>query len=120
MSRAVKFPISIGLLLLVAATVSSAGSARPKAKLMLVDTQPVVVAGRGFAPAERVTLRTALNGRQVTKRVTASRIGRFTVRLAVTDAECDPFTVSAVGREGRRAMLRRINIPPPCGIPITP
>jgi hypothetical protein len=120
MSRAVKFPISIGLLLLLAASLTSAGSARAKAKLVLVDTQPVVVAGRGFAPAERVTLRTALNGRQITKRVTASRIGRFTVRLAATDAECYPFTVSAVGGEGSRAMLRRINIPPPCGIPITP
>ena len=108
------------MLLLLAATLSSAGSAKARPKLVLVDTQPVVVAGRGFAPAERVKLRAALNGRKITKRVTASRIGRFTVRLAATDAECDPFTVSAVGGEGSRAMLRRINIPAPCGIVITP
>ena len=120
MSPAVKLSISIGLLLLLAASLTSAGSARPRAKLALVDTQPLVVAGRGFAPAERVTLRTALNGRQITKKVTASRIGRFTVRLAATNADCDPFTVSAAGRAGSRAMLRRINIPPPCGIVITP
>jgi hypothetical protein len=120
MSRAVKLPISIGLAIVVAAALSSVGTAKGRAKLVLVDTHPVVVAGRGFAPAERVTLRTTLNGRRITKRVTASRTGRFTVRLAAEDAECTPLAVSAVGREGSRASLRKIVIPPPCGIPIAP
>jgi hypothetical protein len=120
MTRAVKFSISLGLLLLLATTLSSAGSAKAKPTIALVDASPVVVAGRGFARAERVTLRASVNGRRITKVVTANQIGRFTVRLAVTNAECNPFTVSAVGREGSRAMLRRINIPPPCGPPIAP
>jgi hypothetical protein len=98
----------------------SIASAKGRAKLVLVDASPVVVAGRGFAPAERVTLRTTLEGRRIAKRVTANRTGRFIVRFAATSAECDPFTVSAVGRAGSRATLRRIQIPPPCGIVITP
>jgi hypothetical protein len=120
MSRSVKFPISIALAVVVAAALSSVGSAKGRAKLVLVDTHPVVVAGRGFAPAERVTLRTTLNGRRITKHVTATRTGRFTVRLATEDAECTPLAISAVGREGSRASLRKIVIPPPCGIPIAP
>jgi hypothetical protein len=120
MSHAVKFSISLGLLLLLATTLSSAGSAKAKPTIALVDASPVVVAGRGFARAERVTLRASVNGRSITRRVTASRIGRFTVRLAATNAECDPFTVTAVGRAGSRAMLKRINIPAPCGVPIAP
>lgn len=112
------------MLLLVATVLSSAGSsAKTKPTIALVDSSPVVVAGRGFVRAERVTLRAAVNGRQITKRVMANRNGRFTVRL-VEDAiaECNPFTVSvsAVGRAGSRAMLRRIAIPPPCGIVIAP
>jgi hypothetical protein len=120
MGRAVKFPISLGLLLLLATVVSSGGSAKAKPTIKLVDESPVVVAGRGFVRSERVTLRTALNGRRITKVVTANRNGRFVARLAVTGDECNPFTVSAVGRAGSRAMLKRINIPPPCGPPIIP
>jgi hypothetical protein len=120
MSRAVKFPISLGLLLLLATALSSAGSAKAKPTIVLVDASPVVVAGRGFVRAERVTLRAAVNGRHITRRVVANRVGRFTVSLAATNAACNPFTISAVGRAGSRAMLRRINIPAPCGPPITP
>jgi hypothetical protein len=107
------------LLLLLATALSSGGTAKAKPTLVLVDSSPVVVGGRGFVRAERVTLRTGLNGRQITKRVSANRNGRFTVRLAEASAECDPFTVSAVGRAGSRATLR-FQIPPPCGIVIAP
>jgi hypothetical protein len=50
----------------------------------------------------------------------ATRRGSFTARVATVDAECSPFIVYAAGNGGSRAQLRRINIPPPCGIPITP
>jgi hypothetical protein len=119
-TRAVKLPISIALAVLLAASFSSAGSAKRKAKLAVVDANPVVVAGRGFTPAERVTLRTRLDRRRITKRVTASRTGRFTVSLAATNAECDSFTVSAIGREGSRATAGWSGVPPPCGVVITP
>jgi hypothetical protein len=120
-SRVVNLPISVALLaLLVAVSLASTESTKGKAKLVLVGTNPVVVAGLGFERAERVTLRTRLDGRRITKHVTAGRTGRFRVLLAATNAECDSFSVSAIGREGSRATAARTGIPAPCGIVIAP
>jgi hypothetical protein len=120
MRGSVNLSILIGLLLLVAVPLASGGTSRARATIALADDSPVVVAGRGFARAERVTLRTTVNGRRFTRIVVAGRYGRFTARVANVDAECSPFAVSAVGERGSRAALRRIKIPPPCGPPIAP
>lgn len=116
----VKLSTSLGLFLIVALLVTPAGAGKARAKVMLVDDSPLVVSGRAFVRAERVTLRTSLEGRRYTKRIVASQVGRFTTRIANVDAECSPFVVTAVGARGSRATLRRIIIPPPCGIPIAP
>lgn len=129
MGRIVKLWISLGIaLILVAALVISAFAAQPdgkpdgkrRATIGLVSESPLTVSGRGFAARERVTLRTAVNGEKVTKIVIASRTGGFRARMGDVDAECWPFVVSAQGTRGSVAALRRINIPPPCGVPITP
>jgi hypothetical protein len=127
MRAIVKFSI-LGSFVAVSAAfaVSAAGLATPASEtkrrpvVTLLNDRPVAVAGRGFARGERVTLRTAVNGRQFAKTVRATVAGRFTATFAEADAACQPFAVSAVGRLGSRATFRRIQIPPPCGIPIQP
>jgi hypothetical protein len=119
--RVVKLSIStfLALLLGAALVISAAGSTR-RGTLAVVARNPVVVTGRGFLPRERVTLRTSLGGHVYRKTVVASRIGRFTTRFADANAECSPFAVSATGARGTRATTRKIAIPPPCGMVITP
>lgn len=105
---------------LTAGLVVSASAGKQRATLALVKENPVVVVGRGFLRGERVTLRTAINGQRFTRTVTANRYGRFTRQVADVDAECWPFTISASGMRGSHAVTRKINIPPPCGVPIQP
>jgi hypothetical protein len=102
----------------VAAATAPASETKRRPVVALLDDRPVAVAGRGFARGERVTLRTAVGGRQFAKTVRATQAGRFTATFAEADAACQPFSVSAVGRLGSRATFRRIEIPPPCGPPI--
>ena len=109
--------------LLFLALVVSAASASPAARrpsLALVSDDPVVVSGRGFVSRERVTLRATVGGREFSKRVLASRFGRFTTEVADADATCSPFVITARGRTGTTATLKRINIPSPCGVVIQP
>jgi hypothetical protein len=93
-----------------------AGAVSLKASLRITDDQPVTVAGAGFRPQERVTVRYSPSGEQAAvKTVRASRVGRFTVVfLGQAVPECAAFKVTAVGNAGSRA--RMIEIPPPCGI----
>jgi hypothetical protein len=127
MTAIVKFSI-LGTFVAVSAAlaVSAAAPATPGSEtkrrpvVTLLSDSPVAVVGRGFARRERVTLRTAVNGRQFTKTVRATLAGRFTATFSEANAECRPFSVSAVGRLGSRATFRRIEIPPPCGPPIQP
>jgi hypothetical protein len=118
--RVVKPAIVLALVVAVGAAHSAAaGTAKRRSALLLLDTNPLRVAGGGFARRERVRLRTTVNGRQLRKIVTATATGRLVAEFQV-NAECWPFVLYAEGRSGSRAVLRRINIPPPCGAPITP
>lgn len=92
--------------------------ARPT--LTLVAEAPVVLAGRGFVPGERVAVKVNGIGGQLSKTVTAGRRGGFTVRFLPADAACGPLRASAVGTKGSRASIRRRTIPPACGIPVQP
>ena len=83
----------------------------------------VKVAGKGFAPGERVTLRATAAGVQYVAKTRASVRGAFMATLAdETAAEtCGPFTVTAIGARGSRATaVRRPSIAPPCGIVVQP
>lgn len=127
LNRIVKLSISLGIVvLLIAALVISAFAAgtdkdgKRRAFLALVGDNPLAVSGRGFVGRERVTLRTAAQGRKLVKVVSADQSGRFRARVASADTACWPFVISAEGARGSRAVLRRIKIPPACGVPIQP
>ncbi len=99
----------------------SADAAPRKATLTIVDPSPVTVAGHGFRRGERVTVRLVGGGVVHRKVVVANRFGRLTARWA--DAvlpECSPYSVTATGARGSQATLRKIQIPPACGIVIQP
>lgn len=106
----------IGLVIVLAPLVASAAPAvgrRPSVEV--VDDNPVVVEGRGFAAREKVTLRTHIAGQAYKQTVTADADGHFKAQMAETDAQCDPFRVSAAGDRKSRAVTPR-RIPPPCGM----
>ena len=87
------------------AVVSAAGGAAGKPVLRLVRAEPVVLAGTGFAPAERVTI--VYGARKTVVRTT--RAGTFRVGFAVTFVRCAGATARAGGPAGE-AVLRI----PPC------
>jgi len=97
---------------LLAATGAFAGVA-PKPRLALVRSQPLTVRGHGFHAHERVrvVLRQASRAR-VVHRVRAGRRGRFTTTFGgVTLGRCGGFSVTATGRAGSRATLKRPPLP---------
>jgi hypothetical protein len=112
--------ISIG-----SAAVSAAGptmaapelEAERRTAVVMTNESPVVVAGRGFAARERIALSVRIGARAYMKALRATAAGTFRATFAQADAQCHPYTVTAVGRAGSRAVqTRRFNIPPPCGI----
>ncbi|MGI9110844.1 MAG: hypothetical protein ACR2GT_01365 [Gaiellaceae bacterium] len=100
---------------LVALGSDDAGGTKPA--LVLADRSPLTVAGRGFESGERIVVKVAGDGMERRRTIVADRLGRFTARWAgAVLPECRPYTVSATGARGSRAMLRRVQIPPACGI----
>jgi hypothetical protein len=82
---------------------AESGKATPMAALgrptlVITNLEPLSVAGRGFKPGERVTVR--FESRR--KATTATRAGRFVVRFANTS--CDGGTIVAIGSKGSRAV----------------
>jgi hypothetical protein len=101
---------------LVALAAPSAATAAPT--LRVVTASPLVVAGAGFAPGERVVVTAiTLTGPRIA-RVRASAAGRFRARLRTVAVGCGAaVAVRALGESGRRAVLRRTPgspcVPPP-------
>jgi hypothetical protein len=120
----VVFLIAVGL---VPVAVSGAAVAAPATEtkrrpaVVVTNEDPVVVAGRGFLGRERISLRVAIGSRVFSRNLRATSAGTFRATFAEADAQCHPFSVTAVGRSGSRAtQTRRFNIPPPCGMDPTP
>ena len=84
-------------------------SARARPALRLVTLSPVSVHGSGFGARERVRVRLrAHDTLNATRHVRATRRGGFTVSFArVLVDRCSGFSVTAVGRSGRKATLGR-------------
>lgn len=95
--------------LLAAGTLGQAVAATPKASLRLVDdTTPVTLHGSGFQPREHVRIVVVANSTQMVKRVVATRLGRFVVKLATLDVNaCTGLSIRAVGNDGTEATLKR-------------
>ena len=79
--------LACALVFLAVAGVATAASSRPT--LRLTSTADVVVHGTGFAKREQLKLTAVLRGGQIVRRVTASRLGAFTLRL---NGRIDPCT----------------------------
>jgi hypothetical protein len=101
--------VTLALLVGGAVVVAQGGArpGRPQPKLRLMAFAPVSVRGSGFGARERIRLRLrSLAVPGATARVRASRAGRFTASFAVAVDRCSAFSVTAVGRTGRRATAR--------------
>jgi hypothetical protein len=118
----VRFVLGLGVTLVAATAVSGATGTTPrKATIAVVDPDPVAIAGRGFFARERVTVKVTREGAVYRKVVTASRLGRLSAEWATLELpECSPYTVTATGARGSTASVRRILIPPACGIVLQP
>ena len=118
----VQLVLVLGATLVAATAVSGATGTTPrKATIAVVDPDPLAIAGRGFFARERVTLRVTREGAVYRKVVTANRLGRLSAEWATLELpECTPYTVTATGARGSTASVRRIRIPPACGIVLQP
>lgn len=103
--------------LVLAASAAAGPERKSRPSVALVKESPVVVSGRGFARLERVVLRVSVAGRAYRRTLRATAAGTFRATFESADADCKPFTVTAAGGTGSRAMqTRRFTVPPPCGI----
>lgn len=101
----------------VAGSAVAATDAKRHPFVAVANEAPVVVTGRGFVARERIRLRLAIGSRVFAKGVRATAAGTFRAAFAETDAQCQPYSITAVGGFGSRAtQTRRFNIPPPCGV----
>ena len=118
----VQLVLVLGATLVAATAVSGATGTTPRrAAIAVVDPDPLAIAGRGFFARERVTLRVTREGAVFRKVVTANRLGRLSAEWATLELpECTPYTVTATGARGSTASVRRIRIPPACGIVLQP
>jgi hypothetical protein len=99
-------------LILVAMLLSLLGqpatAATPRASLRLVDdTSPATLHGVGFQPRERVRVVAMAGTTRTVRRVVATAVGRFTVRIRGDVDACTGFSATAVGNMGTRATLKR-------------
>ena len=98
----------------------AAGETKVRPTLSMVGSGPVVVTGIRFLPRERVTLRLWTGQQRLSRAVVASPAGKLVARFAgeITAPQCVGFVVSvqAIGARGSRAVARRYEIPPPCGV----
>jgi len=97
------------LVMVVSAAAGPAAPAQARPALRLATLSPVSVHGSGFGAHERVRVRLRVHDTvTATRSVRATRRGGFTVRFArVLIDRCSEFSVTAVGRSGRKATLAR-------------
>jgi hypothetical protein len=85
-----------------------AGAATSKPRLRLVDdTAPATLRGSGFHSREHVRVVVLAGTRRSVKKVVATSVGRFTIRVQGDVNACAGFSATAVGNQGTRATLKR-------------
>ena len=104
-------------LLEVAAIVGIASATTDQAKrshptLRMIRQNPVTIAGRGFKPHGRVTVR-LLGGQAQSRRPLANGAGAFTVQFPVVVDRCSGFTVTA-SQQNKVAVVLRSPAKPAC------
>jgi hypothetical protein len=117
MTRLAPIACAAAVLALLAGSAGAEASSTARAELRLVRTAPIVVAGAGFLPDERVTVRVAAKGERRARPATATRAGRFVVRFSsLVYSHCyAQFRIWAIGAQGSRAEVKtsRFQCPPP-------
>lgn len=99
------------LALLATFASSTAVAATTKARVSVVSTAPVSVAGSGFRSRERVTVTLMTTG-AYRKVVRATAKGAFTARFAgVSLRYCESYVIRAKGSRGSLVVL---NVTPEC------
>ena len=100
--------IALVLTALVFSLPGQNSAAATHATLRLVDdTTPVKLRGTGFQSREHVRVVIVAGSTRTVKRVVATAVGRFTVRVAGDVNACAGFSATAVGSKGTRASLKR-------------
>jgi hypothetical protein len=107
------------LLMLAAMLVAAAPSASAvRARVWLVQSSPVRVAGSGFAAGDRVTVTVTAGKAKLRKAVSATVGGRFAARWNGSIAGgCHSTLIVARGSSGRTALWREVanDCAPPIG-----
>ena len=93
---------------LVAVLLVGSTQAKAAPRLALFSDQPVVVAGSGFRPYEKVRL--LITPGPSKRDVRAGRRGLFRVLLRASMPRCGAFAVQAFGSRGSRAMIDRTGL----------
>jgi hypothetical protein len=85
---------------------SSAAATRATLRL-LDDTSPVTLRGAGFHSREHVRVVIVNGSARTVKKVVATALGRFSVRVQGDVNACVGFSATAVGSDGTRASFKR-------------
>lgn len=99
--------IAAAALVLLALAGSATAATRPS--LALGRTPTVVVHGAGFATSERLRVTVFVGSVPIVRNLTATRLGRFTLRLAVRREPCVGGPVAQAF--GVRSGLVRLRLP---------
>jgi hypothetical protein len=79
------------------------------------DTAPALLRGAGFQPREHVRVVVVSGATRTVRKLVATRLGRFVVRMRAEMKACQGFSARAVGSEGTKATLKRA--PGQCALP---
>lgn len=108
--------LALVLAALAFSLVAQSSAAATRAALRLVDdSSPATLRGSGFQPREHVRVVVVAGDTRSVKRVVATALGRFTVRVLGDVNACTGFSATAVGSKGTRASLKRA--PGQCAAP---
>jgi hypothetical protein len=108
----------LGSLLVLLGVAAPAPGASVTPSLRIFDASPVRLAGAGFSPGERVSVRARSGGERRSRRVHANSRGRFRVSFAgmALDPCAEILSATATGSKGHRASLKPLPqrlCPPP-------
>jgi hypothetical protein len=91
-------------------------AAPPRATLRLDDDAvPAVLRGAGFKPREHVRVVVLSGTTRTVRKLVATRLGRFGLRMREDMNACQGFSATAVGSKGTKATFKRA--PGQCPLP---
>jgi hypothetical protein len=102
-----RITLVVGLCVLGIVGVASAAQGEPavnRAKLQMMDLQPLTVRGVGFMPSERVHVIASARGGAYSKTKVANASGVFSVKFPISAGVCRGYySLRAFGSQGSRA-----------------